>query len=148
MVKQKVVKLSESNCRDVEIEKLKCCGIFEIAELQDEPWEVLYSLCNEIDLDYNMVIFHDAVRYNLGEKLAKTIRKYKLGKLHASKIVYNPNSGNNIQMWIFYPNWEMLRPIISSVKEIDCLEDNDYNCECEICNGDQGLEITLPSNKK
>lgn len=142
----KIVKLSSDNISDIEIEQIQCCGIFEIEGLKDEPWEVIYALCDSLKRDYEMIIFHDAIRYRCGDKLAKLIRKYKLGKLHASKVVYNPNSTNKIQMWIFYPNWEVIRPIIATSKDIESIcECDDWSCDCEISEYEYDLQITLPT---
>lgn len=142
----KIVKLSSDSISDIEVEQTKCCGIFEIEGLRKEPWEVIYALCDNLSRDYEMVIFHDAIRYKSGEKLAKLIRKYKLGKLHASKVVYNPNSTNQIKMWIFYPNWEVMRSIIATSKDIEsnCTCDS-WSCDCDNSEYDYDLQLTLPT---
>lgn len=117
--KKKVVtvEIDQDDIDSVTVEQTECCGVFEISGLQDNPWAVIFSLKEELRRDYNLVIFHDAVDYHRGEKLARLIKKYSLGTLIKTKKVMNPNTCRLIQMWVMYPNWKVIRAIVDGAVE-------------------------------
>lgn len=92
---------------DVDLEQTECCGIEELHNLNKDPNVCLVRVAEESQRRA-MIIFHDAIRYKKGSRLARKIRAKKLGILQSSKKVMNPNSNNVIQMWIWYPDWVAL----------------------------------------
>lgn len=120
--KKKIVVYNEDiEDRDIEVERIGCCGIYEINNLVDKdisPATVLVKVVDELLREYPMVIFHDATKFGNGKRLCTFIRGKKLGKVHASDKKMNPNSQNEIQMWIWYPNWDKLRTFLDEKVEI------------------------------
>lgn len=96
------------------IRATECCGLYELYDIQRPPVQSLVGAYQDMSKDFEMVIFHDAVRYGRGKKLCDFIRRHKLGKVTASKIVFNPNSDNNIQMWTWYVNWPALETFMQT----------------------------------
>lgn len=102
------------------------CGIVELHELgRSSPTSLLegFATCfverdetwNEKTGDYDyiytpkygLVIFSDIIYKrgrSAGMKLAEYILDNGLGPIQGSPVVQNPNSGNNIQAWVWAPN--------------------------------------------
>ena len=90
-----------------------CCGMCELNELQSGPVASLAALAAWQEGYYGfgtdftsgnfkpMVIFSDRVNYQNGEELAEFIRAKRLGNLVTIKPVRNPNSGYNVQGWLW-----------------------------------------------
>lgn len=56
------------------------------------------------EMRFGIVIFSDSARRGNGKRFAKYIEEQGLGTVEASKIVNNPNTRRNIQMWTWYLN--------------------------------------------
>ena len=101
------IKVYEVDVNDVGLQLTDCCGIEELYDLR-EPNVVLCKV-DMYSERRAMIIFHDKVSSNTnGVRLARKIRREKLGSVQASKKKVNPNSGNMIRMWIWYPDFEAL----------------------------------------
>lgn len=79
-----------------------CCGadeLYHIEAVSDDvrvPVARAYGLCSSA-----LIVFTDAVRNRNGSRLARYIRRQKLGKVTSSSVAYNDNSGNDIQAWVW-----------------------------------------------
>lgn len=113
------IKVLEEDATDVNVEATNCCGLYEIYNLSNNPWGALIRVVQDCNNDYNLMIFHDAVRYKNGQKLFNLIRRHNLGKVVASKKVNNPNSNNIIRMWTFYPDWVKMHLLFDNLELID-----------------------------
>lgn len=60
------------------------------------------------EIKFGIVIFSDSSRRGNGKRLADFIEEQKLGTVDASKVVQNPNTRRNIQMWTWYLDREAL----------------------------------------
>lgn len=106
------------------VEQTMCCGIYEfegfynntpkqvityiIKELKDEYW----SETKPISKFPPVIIFNDIIKTNKlsgAEKLAKYIKKEKLGLLVCTPIRKNYNSGNKIKCWLWTLNKKNLK---------------------------------------
>jgi hypothetical protein len=100
------------------------CGIMECSELHSNPEESAYDIACELYLETDewgegnlitggphsaMLLFSDAVKFGRGVALADFLRARRLGLVTASPVRENPNTGNEIQAWIFCPNHEKFR---------------------------------------
>ena len=99
--------IDEDDVYDVDMEVTECCGIEQLYNLHTDINAILYKVHSDSERRA-MIIFHDAVRYKKGSRLANKIIREKLGKLQSSHKVMNPNSHNLIQMWIWYPDFTAL----------------------------------------
>ena len=71
--------------------------------------------------DFIQVIFSDNIdpgttatkRVSGGIRLANFIEKNKLGKIMVTRPRINPNSGHNIQTWIWSVNWKNMKEYAS-----------------------------------
>jgi hypothetical protein len=106
-------------------DSLNCCGINELAEIQDcdDAKHVLEEVAEghkikfgersgawDQDLLACHFIFSQAYKHSpYGEELAKLIKKLKLGRLTSSGWKINPNSGNPVKVWIWTPSYRRLR---------------------------------------
>ena len=103
----KKIYINESVYECINIECTNCCGIEELYNLTNNADTIIAYVADE-SVRRSFIIFHDAVNYKRGENLAKVIRSKRFGKLSATKQVYNPNSGNKIMMWTWFPNWSKI----------------------------------------
>lgn len=94
-----------------------CCGVYELHDLNElAPVDLLFGFLSEKEDNTPFVIFSDAVRDELGDafdeprglELAKFIKDNKLGTLFATPERHNPNSGNNIILWVWEPDYDAL----------------------------------------
>ena len=105
-----------------ETQWMACCGILEVMHLRESaPKQTLIDICN-YDHHYNYeeelpklqhhpyVIFTDHIDMKYGKNFAKFIKKNRLGIItYSSKAKLNPNSGNNIRMWVWSVNWRAVK---------------------------------------
>lgn len=56
------------------------------------------------DFTFGIVMFSDSTRRGNGQKLAAYITRYKLGTIIPSDIIINPNTGRDIQAWMWQLN--------------------------------------------
>lgn len=126
-MKKTKIKVDDDEVYEVEVERLECCGIYEVSGLYVHPAAVVVKLSQELNRDYPMIVFHDRVSNGNGEKLCRFIRRHKLGKVTASKKLMNPNTNADIQMWIFYPDWVELRDFVEYVDFEDDDSDNPWS---------------------
>ena len=122
MLKRKVI-IEDFELDRVQVEKTECCGIYQLYSLDKKPIVNVVAVAQELERDYPMVIFHDTIKSGRGAKVAAYIKRHKLGSVHASTIHNNPNSGNDIQMWIWYPDWAAFREFLSNVRIKDEWDD-------------------------
>lgn len=108
-MKKRKFKVTEDDTYEFEIDSIECCGIYEINGLDTRPVNIIKGIIEHLHRDYRLLIFHDAIKYKRGEKLAAFIRRHKLGRVVASSTVWNPNTSRNIKMWTYYPDWKALR---------------------------------------
>jgi hypothetical protein len=91
------------------VESTNCCGVGELYDLdgrgpEENIRDMQRILRREVSLWVSLkavYLFHDAVWYGNGRKLAAYIRKHKLGELVETGKVRNPNSRRLIQAWLW-----------------------------------------------
>jgi hypothetical protein len=107
---------------------INCCGIVELADIQNkDSVECLMELGRDVaqgfyndkgvyinnqtldphqDLECAFVIFSDAneTGYAYGQPLADLIQKEKLGRVSQVWDKENPNSNNDLTLWVWTPN--------------------------------------------
>lgn len=98
------------------VEITACCGIEEISDLSWDTNGVLMKVFDD-SARRAMIIFHDAVHEGNGARLARKIRRLKLGKLYSTKQVVNPNTTNLIQAWVWIPNWNAMQMYCDQLEE-------------------------------
>lgn len=107
---------------DIDVETLQCCGIGEIAGIQDEqddyeegcdvfptPIKILSDFKGRMPYRYPVVIFsvnNDGGRTQ-GDRLARYIRKHKLGRVTATAWGLNPNSSCKIRVFTWAVDWKI-----------------------------------------
>lgn len=103
-----------------DIRATECCGIDEIYNL-DAPLETITDVCeNRLSGDICAIyLFHDAVRYKNGTKLAKYILDNDLGTVVETKSVRNPNSGRMVKAWLWTPKMRTLKAWYKKNKDAD-----------------------------
>jgi len=87
-----------------EIKSTECCGIKEINGLHRKTKRLMLSVCYsffECDDDAAYLFFSDIVPNRGGLMLAQFIKAHKLGTVHYTGQHENPNSGNQLGMWIW-----------------------------------------------
>jgi hypothetical protein len=104
-----------------------CCGVRELAGIGEGNSSefILRSFCNEV---YTNALFNEhqditegnedrgnfahvfftqaGVGKTYGENLASYIQRHGLGNVVATPSMLNPNSGNNLKMWVWTVNWK------------------------------------------
>lgn len=110
---------------NVEIHSTECCGIEELFNLVKDTNAVLAKVADDSERRA-MIIFHDAVEYGRGERLARKIRRLKLGRLLKSPVCYNPNSSNMIAMWTWVPEWDRIQRYRDKLFKKDSYQHNWY----------------------
>lgn len=108
-------------CRysDTELKLTECCGIEELYVLSEDT-NATIAYVDSGSERRAMIIFHDAVKYGNGARLAKMIRKKKLGTVRCSEAVHNPNSKNVIRLWIWVPDWLAVSNYAETLMEVEC----------------------------
>lgn len=98
------------------LRETSCCGLDEIEDLGEGPEQTLLDVCEDkygqwgMDSKQAFLLFSDAVKYGNGPRLAKYITDNNLGVVYATtRARMNPNSGNNIKVWVWGPNERALR---------------------------------------
>jgi hypothetical protein len=97
-----------------------CCGLREISGLSDhcDSAEAMQAFCGSVIfsgyLRCSHAIFSEARGMLMndgpyGERFAAYIRRHNLGTVTASKRVENPNSGNQLKVWVWTINKRNLR---------------------------------------
>lgn len=92
-----------------------CCGIKEIADIYEsnkDNTEILQELCETRIGDENYPPYYffsdtneDNIKFEYGKSLVKYIRDNKLGNIISTiPIKNNPNSGNDLKMWVWVVN--------------------------------------------
>lgn len=79
------------------IESEISCGVAELSNLWNPTIADVMDLPVE-GLRPAFIVFSDVAGSN-GDKLAKLIKKHKLGTLTVTRPKTNPNSGNKIKVW-------------------------------------------------
>jgi len=103
----------------LDVQSTMCCGLGEIGGIQDDtekvatPKRVLIEFRENKAYDYPFVIFTAADQADYvktaGTKLARFIRAHKLGTVRQTRWKRNPNSGNNVQIFLWEPNYVNLK---------------------------------------
>ena len=98
-----------------------CCGVIEIHgidEIEDTN-AVIRQFCEaHSEPDCGACLFTSVVRgkYTEGDKLKAFIRKNKLGKV-IGMCVRNPNTDNNVKMYLWQVNWDRLYALVDKQEE-------------------------------
>lgn len=105
----------------VDVETLGCCGVGEIYGIQSlisernkleliplTPELIVLKIKKEVPYCYPHMIFTVAKidRHKIGDELARYVRKYHLGTVHASHWKYNPNSHNLVKAFMWEVDWK------------------------------------------
>jgi hypothetical protein len=83
-----------------------CCGVREIGELDNKGADVVRAIYAGInkddgpDLDGAFWWWADNTDSENGRKLAAYFKKYELGKVTKMGAAHNPQSGNELEMWV------------------------------------------------
>lgn len=101
--------------------QIGCCGIREIDGLEyarDCKYALheflhrtkrnrlfRFAIFSESNFTWN---YHHGMT-DYGQKLAAYIKQHKLGKVTKSNTAQNPNSGNNVTVWIWSVDWDALK---------------------------------------
>jgi len=92
------------------------CGVRELTGLSRPPKELINQVMKAkgspaMFEDFIHVVFSDRVdnTNQYGTKLANRIKKEKLGTLLVTHPRKNPNSGHEIQTWLWSVNWKRVR---------------------------------------
>lgn len=118
------------------------CGVLQLHGLHEQnllpngtmvprPWEeVLNPLTTGsgcafvIFSDHDRGVYESAEeaekntgRRHTGRYLAEFIREKELGNLIETEQRVNPNSGNHIRMWVWSPEWDKLRKLITDYRD-------------------------------
>lgn len=108
------------------LEDTSCCGVDEITSLNSKPEQTLLEVCEDKYSAWGdgavhaFLIFTDAVKYKHGAQLEKYIIKHKLGTIYkTAKSRRNPNSGNQIMVYIWAPNERTLKRWYKANKDND-----------------------------
>lgn len=107
---------------------MSCCGVKEITEVDAPPKAIINGIVDDIfgenGMDCAFLIFTDALREGNGRKFKNYILKNELGTVIESGRKENPNSGNNIRVWIWTPDMKKLKEIY---KENDKKREKRFN---------------------
>lgn len=116
---------------EINIETCLCCGVGEIAGIQeqvsryepDDPYhqsrstemvlspELLIEIVKKcVNYQYPHLIFTVAKfgDYRIGDRIMRFIRKYHLGTVRASEFKKNPNSQNMVKAYMWEVDWEKM----------------------------------------
>jgi hypothetical protein len=92
--------------------KTTCCGMRELHGLADGRYgdpnilnRCLEAVVRPSTVRTALILFSDAVLNGYGTSLARLLVKNNLGAVVESAIVNNHNSGNDIQAWLWAPDW-------------------------------------------
>jgi len=88
------------------INTTSCCGLRELDGIMgdDAPHVTMASIASQlVEIGGAFVIFSCPVTHDHGQRLALFIRDNNLGHVIPSSIRRNPNSGNDLQVWL----WEV-----------------------------------------
>ena len=113
-----------------EIEQMaSCCGIWELNGLDTPPDSNLYDLWTYSEEDgdtRNIIVFTDNT-LGRGAKLCRKIKDKKLGKIAFSGWRANANHGhgNNVGIWVWFPNWKKFRAYIKTTKIYKDIQERD-----------------------
>lgn len=117
--KQKTEKYNvAANYTTAKVRHTSCCGLCELFNLEDGPVDCLAALAAwqhgldgfdgddaEFEVGHGnykpLVVFSDWVDLYNGHRLARYIKKHRLGSLVYSRIAYNENSGNYVRAWLW-----------------------------------------------
>ena len=112
----KQIEYDEHEYSCCQIESTECCGIEEFHNLSEDI-NAMIAFINDNSDKRAMIIFHDRIGgFNLGEKFARKIRRLKLGRVLSTPAVLNPNTGNDIKLWTWIPNWSRVEDYRSKLK--------------------------------
>ena len=90
--------------------RLVNCGIEELVGVsEDTPTEILFELCSNGEISSRNVVFTDTTRHknnvDSGWRFAAFLCKKRLGTvLGPSKPGVNPNTRNQVCVWVWTPN--------------------------------------------
>ncbi len=92
------------------------CGVRELTGLYRPPKELIHQVMKAKGKphrfeDFIHVLFSDRCNAvaNNGTRLANLIEEEKLGRLQVTRPRKNPNSGNQIQTWMWSVNWARVK---------------------------------------
>lgn len=89
------------------IERLTCCGLFELSGVQSvSAEEAVREVCeNWFDEDeQGAYIIFTTVEGLRGTQLAKFIKKFRLGDVQKQRPAINANTSNRLSMWVWRVN--------------------------------------------
>jgi hypothetical protein len=120
--------LDKYDFSDFYINTCSCCGIGELAGIQSmvgycpgedqdgknvklTPRMVIEYVKTSRDYKYAALIFSEATGQGndgIGDRLARYIRLFKLGRVRATGWNTNGNTGNSVKMFTWEPNWNKI----------------------------------------
>ena len=97
-----------------------CCGIRSLWDIQTEdPAEVIVEAWEEIDnegLSAPFIMFADNTENRSGHRLARYIKKHKLGSINRTRPALNPNSDNMLVIWLWKIDEQAVRRHVRSLE--------------------------------
>ena len=99
-----------------------CCGVREIGDLDAKGAEIvrkIYEGCSDEDTDKDGAFWWwaDNTDSENGRKLAAYFNKYELGKVTKMGAAHNPQSGNELEMWVIELDHEAMENWIEKYGE-------------------------------
>jgi hypothetical protein len=86
------------------------CGVSELSQLDEDPDSDLASSMDDILNEGSpFYLFSDTVDRNRGERLRTYILKHHLGSVLRSRVKTNPNSGNDIRVFIWTVDYKKFK---------------------------------------
>lgn len=86
----------------------QCCGLREIEQLSGRtPKKSMKLVCNDLINGFDgrtsgaFILFTGIKRSKYGEKFQEFIEQNELGEVIVTKEKKNPNSGNNLKVWVW-----------------------------------------------
>lgn len=97
-------------------------GCVEHSGLYDKVEDSLYMMVNMMETqkvkgDPPIIIFSDPPEYGRGTKLFNYIRRHKIGQVFKSDIINNPNSKNDLQIFMFLPDYGKLQAVTDEIEK-------------------------------
>ena len=97
------------------VRSLSCCAIKEICSLNRTPKSTLRDVKYEVAQHYlsqAFFLFTDIKRSKKGEALARYITDNNLGKVTQTEYAKNPNSPNQVRIWV----WKVKKSEFNKIK--------------------------------
>jgi len=121
------------------IRDMQCCGVYEIHDLTRPLQVILKEVTRHKNAagrgPFNLYVFTDHLnhiqertQYQLGEELAEAIKFYSLGPVSTLSSVKNPNTGHDIQAWLWSPDHKKIRTWLK--KTPDGIKQDGHSLDC------------------